>query len=135
MKREREELRRGIRSFIQDASAELAEFTGAAAPERKPDDAERREPAPADRPILRLVREPAKDVPEEETAVKLDEMTLRLPKKGVCAAYFVNKQCWEIPDAYCNHALHICRMRECPVYDLHHTAMEERYAKRFKHLW
>jgi len=32
MKREREELRRGIRSFIQDAGVELAEFTGAPAP-------------------------------------------------------------------------------------------------------
>ena len=32
MKKEREELRRGIRSFIQDAGVELAEFTGAPAP-------------------------------------------------------------------------------------------------------
>jgi hypothetical protein len=137
MKREREELRRGIRSFIQDASAELAEFTAAPAPAQKTGEAAaaHRAPTPADRPILRLVREPVKDVPEEESAVKLDEMTLRLPKKGVCAAYLVNKQCWEIADAYCNHALHICRLRECPVYDLHHEAMEERYTKRFKHLW
>ncbi|HEY3249187.1 MAG TPA: hypothetical protein VGK88_12975 [bacterium] len=135
MKKEREELRRGIRSFIQDASAELAEFTGAPAPQPGTGQPERRDPTPADRPILRLVREPAKDAPEEESAVKLDEMTLRLPKKGVCAAYFINKQCWEIADAYCNHALHICRLRECPVYALHHEAMEQRYAKRFKHLW
>ncbi len=135
MSKQREELRRGIRSFIQDASAELAEFTGAPKPEPKTGQPERRDPTPADRPILRLVREPAKDVPEGETAVKLDEMTLRLPKKGVCAAYFVNKQCWEVADAYCNHALHICRLRECPVYDLHHEAMEQQYAKRFKHLW
>lgn len=137
MSKQREELRRGIRAFIADASAELAEFTATPAPNppavQTPPG--QRAPTPADRPILRLVREPVKEVPEEESAVKLDEMTLRLPKKGVCAAYFVNKQCWEVADAYCNHALHICRLRECPVYNLHHEAMEERYTKRFKHLW
>jgi hypothetical protein len=158
MKREREELRRGIRSFIQDAGVELAEFTGApapkpdepsAAPQARPDGQSPRpsgrpdQPtapikpgAPgehAERPILRLVRDVAAQEPS--TQPTLEEMTIHLPKKGVCAAYFTNKRCWELPDAYCNHALHVCRLRECPVYDLHREEMERRFAARFKHLW
>lgn len=158
MKREREELRRGIRSFLQDAGVELAEFTGAPAP--KPDDAP---PAAtparpgesvraagrldtptapikptvpgdhAERPILRLIRDVAPA--ESLTQATLEEMTLHLPRKGVCAAYFTNKRCWELPDAYCNHALQVCRLRECPVYDLHREEMERKFAARFKHLW
>ncbi len=135
MKKEREELRRGIRSFIQDASVELAEFTSAQqpkSPEALAPAAPAREPAPPDKPILRLVREAPAAEPSGPT---LDEMTLHLPKKGVCAAYFVNKRCWELPDAYCNHALHICRLRECPVYNLRREEMEARFAGKFKHLW
>ncbi len=134
MKREREELRREIRSFIQDASVELAEFTAATVPAQDvvPATKPAREPAPPDKPILRLVREAPVQEPAGPT---LEEMTLRLPRKGVCAAYFVNKKCWELPDAYCNHAPHICRLRECPVYNLHRDDMEDRYAKKFKHLW
>lgn len=129
MKKEREELRRGIRSFLQDASVELAELTGAAAAAGPEVNAK---PAPPDRPILRLVRDaPAPDA----DAPKIEEMTLHLPKKGVCAAYFVNKRCWELPDAFCNQALHICRLRECPVYNLHRETMEPRFAGKFKHLW
>jgi hypothetical protein len=157
MKREREELRRGIRSLIQDAGVELAEFTGAPAPKRE-ETGDGRGPAgdegsarpsggldqpvaplkptsPAEqaaRPILRLVRDAPQDA---STQPSLDEMTLHLPKKGVCAAYFTNKRCWELPDAYCNHALHVCRLRECPVYDLHREEMERKFAARFKHLW
>lgn len=155
MKREREELRRGIRSFIQDAGVELAEFTGAPAPrgEESPRGAAPasgsaaprpsgrldqpvaplKTPAPQDdRPILRLVRDAT---PEPSSHPPLEEMTLHLPKKGICAAYFTNKRCWELPDAYCNHALHVCRLRECPVYDLHREEMERKFAARFKHLW
>ncbi|MDQ7844080.1 MAG: hypothetical protein QN141_06270 [Armatimonadota bacterium] len=168
MKREREELRRGLRSFIQDAGAELADFMNgavpAAAPERSasgppagpgrpaasappatppappaagsPAAAPR--PAAGDRleqpirPILRLVRDVA---PVDPPPPSVEEMTLRLPRKGVCAAYFANKRCWELPDAYCNHALHVCRLRECPVYDLHQEEMERRFAAKFRHLW
>ncbi len=135
MNKEREELRRGIRSFIQDASVELAEFTSAAAPavkEPRPEPKPAREPAPPDKPILRLVREAPVPEPAGPT---LDEITLHLPKKGVCAAYFVNKRCWELPDAYCNHAPQICQLRDCPVYNLHRDDMENRYARKFKHLW
>lgn len=134
MRKEREELRRGIRSFIRDASVELAEFTGAqpsadASPNAEP----LRAPAPSDRPILRLVRETPPT--EDAGGPRIDEMMLHLPRKGVCAAYLVNKRCWELQDAYCNHALHICRLRECPVYNLHREEMEQRFAAKFKHLW
>lgn len=165
MKREREELRRGLRAFIQDAGAELADFTnGSAAAEApvkpapsKPPAAESAgppapsvRPAPEPpaapprqavqtrldepiRPILKLVR----DVPQPEPGPQpsLEELTRHLPRKGVCAAYFANKRCWELPDAYCNHALQVCRMRECPVYDLHREEMERRFAGKFSYLW
>jgi hypothetical protein len=162
LKKEREELWRGLRSFIQDAGAELADFTNGSSAQVRPavppktsppaDPPAAHPPAPPAaeppaaprpaastrldqpiRPILKLVR----DVPQPDPAPQpsLEELTLHLPKKGVCAAYFANKRCWELPDAYCNHALHICRLRECPVYDLHREEMERRFAAKFKHLW
>jgi hypothetical protein len=131
MRREREELRRGIRAFIQDASVELAEFTSTAAPALPKPSPASREPVPPDRPILRLVRE-APQAPEAMRGV--EELTLH-PRKGVCAAYFVNKKCWELSEAFCNQALHVCRLRECPVYALHQDEMERRFASKFKHLW
>lgn len=134
MRKEREELRRGIRSFIQDASVELAEFTASSpaplAPVQPPKPL--REPTPPDRPILRLIREAQR---QDVDKPRLEEITLHLPRKGVCAAYYLNKRCWELPDAFCNHALHICRLRECPVYHLHREEMEARYAAKFRHLW
>ncbi len=131
MRKEREELRRGIRAFIQDASVELAEFTATSAPAVPRPSPASREPAPTDRPILRLVRE-APHAPEAMRGV--EELTLH-PRKGVCAAYFVNKKCWELPEAFCNQALHVCRLRECPVYALHQDEMERRFASKFKYLW
>ncbi len=131
MSKAREELRRGIRAFIQDTSAELAEFTSAPAP-AAPSKPAAREPAPADRPILRLVRDAPPAVPEPMRGT--EELSLH-PKKGVCAAYFVNKKCWELPEAFCNQSLHVCRLRECPVYALHQEEMERRFAAKFKHLW
>jgi len=80
-----------------------------------------------------LVRDAAPSEAPPQPSV--EEMTLRLPRKGVCAAYYANKRCWELPDAYCNHALHICRLRQCPVYDLHREEMERRFAAKFRHLW
>lgn len=135
MRKEREELRRGLRSFIEDASVELAEFTKSTpGPTLSSPPKPLREPAPPERPILRLVRE-AQPAPADVDKPVLEEMTLHLPKKGVCAAYYVNKRCWELPDAFCNQALHICRLRECPVYDLHREEMEGRFAAKFRHLW
>src|SRR2546425_10020679 len=58
MKKEREELRRGIRPFIQNTSPELAELTSSAPPALPQKPPAAREPAPADRPILRLARGP-----------------------------------------------------------------------------
>src|SRR5256712_12206123 len=131
MRKEREELRRGIRAFIQDTSAELAEFTSSAAPALPPKPPAAREPAPADRPILRLVR----DAPPALAPVRgVEELTLH-PKKGVCAAYFFNKKCWELPEAFCNQALHICSMRERPVYPLHQEELERSFADKFKNIW
>lgn len=133
MSKQREELRRGIRAFIQDASAELAEFTGTAPQADPPPETRPARESSAERPILRLVRDaPA---PSETPAATLEEMTIHLPKKGVCAAYFINKRCWELTDAFCHQALHICRLRECPVYDLHREEMDRRYAAKFRHLW
>jgi hypothetical protein len=56
-------------------------------------------------------------------------------KKGVCSAYYVNQQCWEVPDAFCNRALHVCMLRECPVYHLNRERLEQRFARKFAHLW
>lgn len=134
MRKEREELRRGIRAFIQDASIELAEFTNAPpVAEVVPPAEPMREAVALDRPLLRLVR----DAPTVAGPVppRIEDIRLRLPKKGVCVAYFINKRCWELPDAFCNHALHVCRLRECPVYDLHQSEMEARFAEKFKYLW
>src|SRR2546425_3553397 len=132
MKKEREELRRGIRPFIQNTSPELAEFTSSAAPTLPQKPPAAREPAPADRPILRLVRGAPPDTLEPVRGG--EELTLH-PKRGGCAAYFANKKCWELPEALCNQTLHICRLRECPVYALHQEEMERRFAAKFKHLW
>ncbi len=56
-------------------------------------------------------------------------------RKGVCSAYFINKQCWRVPKAYCNTALQVCVLRECPVYHLHKEALERRFAEKYKHFW
>ncbi len=56
-------------------------------------------------------------------------------RKGVCFAYFLNRECWRVPQAYCNSALQVCIMRECPVYHLHKEALEHRFAKKFRNFW
>jgi hypothetical protein len=56
-------------------------------------------------------------------------------RKGVCFAYFINKQCWRVSQAYCNTALQVCITRECPVYSLHKEALERRFAGKFRHFW
>jgi hypothetical protein len=57
------------------------------------------------------------------------------PRTGVCRSYFVNHECWRVPAAYCNTALQVCVIRNCPVYHLHKGALERRFAKKFKHFW
>jgi hypothetical protein len=56
-------------------------------------------------------------------------------RTGVCRSYFTNHECWRVPNAYCNTALQVCVIRNCPVYHLHKDALEHRFAKKFKHLW
>ncbi len=56
-------------------------------------------------------------------------------RTGVCFAYFVNNACWRLRDAYCNTALHMCIIRNCPVYHLHKETLERRFARKFEHLW
>jgi len=56
-------------------------------------------------------------------------------RTGVCRSYFVNHECWRVPNAYCNTALQVCVIRNCPVYHLHKDALERRFAKKFKHFW
>jgi hypothetical protein len=56
-------------------------------------------------------------------------------RKGVCFAYFLNHECWRVPDAHCHSALQVCITRECPVYHLHKETFERRFAKKFKHFW
>jgi hypothetical protein len=57
------------------------------------------------------------------------------PRRGVCESYYINHACWEVPDAFCNSALHTCMLRDCPVYNLHREDLEKRFASRYSHLW
>jgi hypothetical protein len=86
-------------------------------------------------PIMRLVRAlPAAASPAPPTVAQAEVATVQ-SRKGVCAAYYVSRKCWEVPDAYCNQALHVCMLRECPVYHLNRGQLEERFARKFAHLW
>jgi hypothetical protein len=164
MPKGREELRHGVRSLIEITSQEMDALAGApASPEATRDEASET----ADRPILRLVREPAtrpRPLPEPESipaeiapAVEPAAAPVARPtppgpalapiygipadasgvhaRKGVCAAYYVNHACWEVPEAYCNQALHVCMLRDCPVYNLNREELERRFAAKFAHLW
>jgi hypothetical protein len=57
------------------------------------------------------------------------------PRKGVCESYYVNHQCWEVADAFCNTALHTCMLRDCPVFNLNREELEKRFASKYSHLW
>jgi hypothetical protein len=57
------------------------------------------------------------------------------PRTGVCRSYFINHECWRVPNAYCNTALQVCVIRKCPVYELNKDVLERRFAKKFKHFW
>ena len=141
MPKAREELRRGVRDLIEVASREMEALSGETPPPGPaPDDAPSEKP---DRPILRLVREPAvrqQGVPAPGPAaapiygVPPDASGVH-PKRGVCAAYYMNHACWEVADAYCNQALHVCMLRDCPVYNLNREELERRFAAKFAHLW
>lgn len=123
MPRAREELRRGVRSLIEVTSREMDAL--AEAPSAAPDTVE----GQRDRRVLRLVREPVPvpGVPPDASGVH--------PRKGVCVAYYRDHACWEVPEAFCNQALHMCMLRDCPVYNLNRDALEQRFAAKFAHLW
>jgi hypothetical protein len=84
---------------------------------------------------------------DEPPSRKLDEARERLlraeledlahydERRGVCFAFFLNRNCWEVDDAFCNRALHVCMLRNCPVYHLHQETLEKRFAAKYKHLW
>ncbi len=67
--------------------------------------------------------------------MNLEELQSYDERRGVCFAFFVNRKCWEVQEAYCNQALHICMLRKCPVYYLHREDLERRFAAKFKYLW
>jgi hypothetical protein len=91
--------------------------------------------APATAPSQReTVREPGDAVRRTEV-VEVEGVHLVHPRRGVCESYYINHACWEVPDAFCNHALHTCMLRDCPVYNLHREDLEKRFAARYSHLW
>ncbi|MDI6773206.1 MAG: hypothetical protein QME77_11570 [bacterium] len=130
----REELRRGIRNVIEAASREMGALTDPQRPEAGPADssAEGR----VERPLLRLVRETqAQPAPPALKPVTIPRPVAVHPTRGVCFAYQINQACWEVPDAYCNLALHLCMLRECPVFDLNRSVLDRRFAAKYAHLW
>jgi hypothetical protein len=130
----REELRRGIRNVIEAASREMGALTDPQRPQAGPADS----PAEGrvERPLLRLVREArAQPVSPALKPAAIQEGVTVHPTRGICAAYQISQACWEVPDAYCNQALHLCMLRECPVYDLNRSVLDRRFAAKFAHLW
>lgn len=130
----REELRRGIRNVIEAASREMDALTDSKRPEASPADSpvEGR----VERPLLRLVREVhAQPVSPAPKPISVQGPVAVHPSRGICAAYQISHACWEVPEAYCNQALHICMLRECPVYDLNRSVLDRRFAAKFAHLW
>jgi hypothetical protein len=81
---------------------------------------------------LRRRRRPQSGAKTGVNGVRAEQAQAR---KGVCFAYFLNNECWRVPDAYCNSALQVCITRECPVYHLHKEAFERRFARKFDHFW
>jgi hypothetical protein len=187
MPKGREELRRGVRDLIEVASREMdALSTEAPAAPQAPEVFGDERP---DRPILRLVRDPAahpapaepeppaappagpgaattvappglsgvREAPRPVAPAQRVPAPTRPPapvppasgplygiptdasgvhpRKGVCAAYYVNHACWEVPEAPCKQALHVCMLRDCPVYNLNREELERRFAAKFAHLW
>ncbi|MGH2376174.1 MAG: hypothetical protein ACRDIC_22250 [bacterium] len=137
----REELRRGVRDLIETASREMDELVDSAPP--PPVIESRTETGiagPGATPVLRLVR-PGPTPTGKPGAAGTSPMPAAVEasgvhaRKGVCTAYYISRRCWEVPDAYCNQALHVCMLRECPVYHLNREQLEERFSRKFAHLW
>ncbi len=122
-------VRKTVRSLIGTREAPTVETTpsdavpqaGAASPA-----APATAPTPTSRPEPMLVPQPL-DVEVLHAGVH--------PRRGVCESYYINHACWEVSDAFCNHALHTCMLRDCPVYRLHREELEKRFASKYSHLW
>ncbi len=118
----------------------VREPTARTAPARTPAEAPAPVPPVAPEPVAPAGPQPAVTpsrpaaAPTPAPALAPDLVAVHA-KKGVCAAYHVNHACWEVPDAYCNQALHVCMLRDCPVYHLHQEELERRFAAKFAHLW
>ncbi len=144
MGRSREELRRGIRALIQETRQQMDELESGRAPAAKPILPSPQDVSSGSLPLdlaeqgeaarLRNVRY-LRDREQTTSPEPVLEVSHYDPRKGVCPAFFVNARCWELPDAYCNHALHVCMLRNCPIYHLHREELERRFASRFRHLW
>jgi hypothetical protein len=91
-------------------------------------------PAPPEAPHVRPAREPEGATPGAEVGEVVTLHPIH-PRRGVCESYYVNHACWEVPTAFCNHSLHTCMLRDCPVYNLHREELERRFASKYSHLW
>jgi hypothetical protein len=120
---------------------ELAHPTSTKAQPETADIHDGRVPRPEHRPTKspRRAQGPARKRPRSRAVTNIGSNGVSADqahaRKGVCFAYFLNHECWRIPDAYCLTALHVCITRECPVYHLHKETLERRFAKKFKHFW
>ncbi|MDR5695198.1 MAG: hypothetical protein QN198_11290 [Armatimonadota bacterium] len=153
MRKERAELRRGLRALIQRTSEELKELSGRGVEAPVEGFHPFEEPAGIREQGRQGREELRREGPEKAgtSGAGLHPLPVKAPeghegqaerlrfipqtRHGVCWAYYVNAQCWELPDAFCNQALHICMLRNCPVYRLHREEMERRFAGKFRYLW
>lgn len=134
MSNKREKLWRGIRSLIQTTSEEMAALDAAAPAEPAR--------APEKQTVLPFPRRPEAEPPQAPPRPPVGTGVIIAPelanpnaRRGVCTYFYENHDCWLIPEAYSNTGLHVCMMRECPVYELHKEVLEKRFAERFRHLW
>ncbi|HXX37507.1 MAG TPA: hypothetical protein VEP50_05035 [bacterium] len=127
-----EPVRAGEPQAGAEAVAEAAPEAPAAPLERT---VRRRDRASRKRAASRRGPQPARRRPTERWALDGVDPRQVHTRHGVCAAYFINPECWRVPDAHCNTALQVCAMRNCPVYHLHQETLERRFAAKYKHFW
>ncbi len=116
---------RSVRARGSKAGSKTSRSDRTARPAARPARSAKR-PRPGRRPARRVGAETSSNGVNPEQAHA---------RKGVCFAYFINHECWRVPDAYCNTALQVCAIRTCPIYHLHREMLERRFAGKFKHFW
>ncbi len=116
---------RPVRAQRSKAGSKASRSDRTARPAARPARSAKR-PRPGRRPARRVGAETSSNGVNPEQAHA---------RKGVCFAYFINHECWRVPDAYCNTALQVCAIRTCPIYHLHREMLERRFAGKFKHFW